>query len=51
MGFVGTAKAKEALIRPGLPDITLRGTKGGSTVAANIVNALLNIYLSGKRDG
>ncbi len=50
VGFVGAAEAKEALIRLGLPYITVRGTKGGSAVAVSIVNALLNIYLSGQGD-
>jgi precorrin-8X/cobalt-precorrin-8 methylmutase len=42
VGFVGAAEAKEALIahRPELPYITLRGRRGGSSLAAAAVNAL-----------
>jgi precorrin-8X/cobalt-precorrin-8 methylmutase len=41
VGFVGAAESKEALIQAGVPYITLPGTRGGSTIAATIVNALL----------
>ena len=42
VGFVGAAESKELLIAENpLPFITLRGNKGGSNVAASIVNALL----------
>jgi precorrin-8X/cobalt-precorrin-8 methylmutase len=46
VGFVGAAESKEALLAlenhmPGLPFITNRGRKGGSNVAAAVVNALL----------
>ena len=40
-GFVGAAESKEALVASGLPGIAARGRKGGSNVAAAIVNALL----------
>ncbi len=40
VGFVGAAESKEALVRSGLPHITIRGNRGGSTVAAAAVNAL-----------
>jgi precorrin isomerase len=42
VGFVGAAEAKDALIahRPTLPYITLRGRRGGSSLAAAAVNAL-----------
>ncbi len=42
VGFVGAAEAKDALIahRPELPYITLRGRRGGSSLAAAAVNAL-----------
>ena len=41
VGFVGAAEAKEALLDSGLPYITCRGRKGGSAVAAAILNALM----------
>ncbi|XTZ39858.1 cobalt-precorrin-8 methylmutase [Salmonella enterica] len=41
VGFVGAAESKEALITSTLPAIAARGRKGGSNVAAAIINALL----------
>jgi precorrin-8X/cobalt-precorrin-8 methylmutase len=45
VGFVGAAESKEELLRVapeyGIPFITNRGRKGGSNVAAAVVNALL----------
>ena len=46
VGFVGAAESKEALLaleseHPQIPFITNRGRKGGSNVAAAVVNALL----------
>ena len=41
VGFVGAAESKEALLASGLPYITCRGRKGGSAIAAAILNALL----------
>ena len=46
VGFVGAAESKEALLAledeaPEVPFITNRGRKGGSNVAAAVVNALL----------
>lgn len=41
VGFVGAAESKEALYHSQLPTIVARGRKGGSNVAAAIVNALL----------
>jgi len=41
VGFVGAAESKEMLMETGVPYITMPGTRGGSTVAASIVNALL----------
>lgn len=43
VGFVNAAESKAALEESGLPYITVRGRKGGSTVAAAIVNALLRL--------
>ncbi|MCR5590341.1 MAG: precorrin-8X methylmutase [Lachnospiraceae bacterium] len=41
VGFVNVEAAKELIICSGIPCIVNRGRKGGSTVAAAIVNALL----------
>nr|WP_153726484.1 precorrin-8X methylmutase [Heliorestis convoluta] len=41
VGFVGAAESKELLRALDVPYITIEGTKGGSTTAAAIVNALL----------
>jgi len=46
VGFVGAAESKAALLElerefPEIPFITNRGRKGGSNVAAAVVNALL----------
>ncbi|MEC5317829.1 cobalt-precorrin-8 methylmutase [Brenneria populi subsp. brevivirga] len=41
VGFVGAAESKAALITSALPCIAARGRKGGSNVAAAIVNAIL----------
>lgn len=41
VGFVGAAESKEELLSQEIPCITVKGRKGGSTVAAAIINALL----------
>lgn len=41
VGFVGAAESKEELEKLDIPYITIRGRKGGSTVAAAIMNAIL----------
>ncbi|MTI46563.1 MAG: precorrin-8X methylmutase [Firmicutes bacterium] len=41
VGFVGAAESKEALRKLDVPYIITRGRKGGSGVAASIINALL----------
>lgn len=41
VGFVGAAESKELLMQTNVQYITLPGTRGGSTIAATIVNALL----------
>ena len=42
VGFVGAADSKEALRQNGLvPYITVEGTKGGSPIAAAVINALM----------
>lgn len=43
VGFVGAQEAKSRLSKTGLAYITNRSTKGGSSVAAAIVNALLKL--------
>ncbi|MGK0702014.1 cobalt-precorrin-8 methylmutase [Yokenella regensburgei] len=48
VGFVGAAESKEALTRSRLPAIAALGRKGGSNVAAAIVNAIL-YFLQGAR--
>jgi precorrin-8X/cobalt-precorrin-8 methylmutase len=51
VGFVGAEESKEALLREvpghGIPFITNRGRKGGSNVAAAVVNALLLLAENG----
>ena len=41
VGFVGAAESKEALRQTDIPQISTEGTKGGSNIAASIINALL----------
>ncbi len=41
VGFVGAKESKEVLREVSVPSISTVGTKGGSNVAASIVNALL----------
>ncbi len=41
VGFVGAAESKQALLASGLPYITCQGRKGGSAIAATILNALM----------
>lgn len=41
VGFVGASESKEYIREFDIPSITTEGTKGGSNVAASIVNALL----------
>ncbi|EJP6473715.1 precorrin-8X methylmutase [Clostridium sporogenes] len=41
VGFVGAAESKKELEKLDIPFITIRGRKGGSNVAASIVNALM----------
>lgn len=40
VGFVNAAEAKQALAETDLPFITAKGRKGGSAVAASVINAL-----------
>lgn len=43
VGFVGAAESKEELQHLDIPYITINGRRGGSTVAAAILNALIKI--------
>lgn len=45
VGFVGAAESKEALLNSDIPCITALGRKGGSNVAASILNALMYHHL------
>lgn len=49
VGFVNVVEAKELLLDSGLPCIVNRGRKGGSGVAAAIVNALMYRLTRGSR--
>ncbi|WP_456474908.1 precorrin-8X methylmutase [Candidatus Pyrohabitans sp.] len=41
VGFVGAAEAKERVLSYDLPAIVVRGRRGGSNIAAAIINALI----------
>lgn len=43
IGFVGAEESKESLLKLDVPAIVIRGRKGGSPVAATILNALLYV--------
>ena len=43
VGFVNAAESKEALCASGYPHISNRGRKGGSNVAASVINALAEL--------
>jgi precorrin-8X/cobalt-precorrin-8 methylmutase len=45
VGFVNVIESKEILEKTGVPFITIRGRKGGSTVAVSICNALLRLAI------
>jgi precorrin-8X/cobalt-precorrin-8 methylmutase len=48
VGFVNVIESKELIMKDGIPYIVARGRKGGSNVAAAIVNALL--YMASPRE-
>lgn len=50
VGFVGAAESKQYIREFDIPSITTIGTKGGSNVAASIVNALTYMALGDLRD-
>ncbi|MFP4371478.1 MAG: precorrin-8X methylmutase [Halanaerobium sp.] len=41
VGFVGAAESKDELMETEIPHISLKGRKGGSAIAASIVNSVL----------
>jgi precorrin-8X/cobalt-precorrin-8 methylmutase len=41
VGFISVVEAKEALAKTPIPQIRINGRKGGSPVAAAIINALI----------
>ena len=43
VGFVNAAESKDLLVAAGIPAITVLGRRGGSPIAAAIVNALLKM--------
>lgn len=45
IGFVGAAESKEGIEKLDIPMITVRGRKGGSSVAAAVVNALMYMLI------
>ena len=47
VGFVGAKESKDAIVETGIPYIITRGRKGGSPVAAAIINALLYMIKRG----
>ena len=59
VGFVGAAESKEYLIQEAkVPYITVRGTKGGSSIVASVINALMfnlvsrdnMLYVQGRKE-
>lgn len=48
VGMVGAKESKEELINSGLPCIVIRGKRGGSPIAATIVNGLFKLLKGGK---
>lgn len=51
VGFVGAAESKDELVkRSPVPYITIRGNKGGSPIAASVINAILYMMDQGGRE-
>lgn len=48
VGFVNAAEAKDALVASEYPHITAVGRKGGSAVAASVINALADLCMRGE---
>ena len=51
VGFVGAQEAKKELLSIGIPYVTNSSTKGGSSVAAAITNAMLKLAEGGDQKG
>jgi len=43
VGFVGAKESKEMLVETPVPYVTITGTRGGSTIAVAVLNALLKM--------
>jgi len=50
VGFVGAAESKQELLASGLPCITIPGNRGGSAIAAAIVNALMRLSVKARQE-
>ena len=50
VGFVNVVESKELICELDVPHIVARGRKGGSNVAASIVNALLYLASNNERE-
>ena len=50
VGFVNVVESKELILATPVESIVARGRKGGSNVAAAIVNALLYLASGNRRD-
>jgi precorrin-8X/cobalt-precorrin-8 methylmutase len=50
VGFVNAAESKAALVQTDIPFISNVGRKGGSNVAASVINALAKLALEGNAD-
>ncbi len=46
-GFTNAVEVKEKLVRSGIPSIALRGTMGGSGIAASITNEIVRLARNG----
>ncbi len=51
VGFVNAAESKEMLLAQTCPFVTILGTRGGSALAASVVNALAELALSATDSG
>lgn len=49
VGFVGCSESKQALMKSGVSCIVIKGTRGGSAVAAAIVNTLIELARRSER--
>ena len=50
VGFVSVEQSKRAIAEVAVPQIRVEGRKGGSPIAAGIVNALVNLALADERE-